>query len=65
MRQECGWFDDDDHSSGALSARLTGDAANLQGVNDNKLSFFIIFNFIYLFIQALCQFNRSLVSRLV
>lgn len=32
MRQECGWFDDENHSSGALSARLTGDAGNLQSV---------------------------------
>lgn len=36
MRQECGWFDDEEHSSGALSARLTGDAANLQGVCVNR-----------------------------
>lgn len=40
MRQECGWFDDDDHSSGALSARLTGDAANLQGVINCLFYFF-------------------------
>lgn len=32
MRQECGWFDNEEHSSGALSARLTGDAGNLQSV---------------------------------
>lgn len=32
MRQECAWFDNEDHSSGALSARLTGDAASLQTV---------------------------------
>lgn len=31
-RQECGWFDNDQHSSAALSARLTGDIASLQNV---------------------------------
>ncbi|XP_031622750.1 multidrug resistance protein homolog 65-like [Contarinia nasturtii] len=30
LRQECGWFDDKNHSTGALSSRLTGDARNLQ-----------------------------------
>lgn len=34
MRQECGWFDENDHSSAALSARLTGDAGDLQNVRD-------------------------------
>lgn len=33
MKQECGWFDDENNSSAALSARLTGDAANLQNVH--------------------------------
>lgn len=32
LKQECGWFDDEKHSVGALSARLSGDAANLQTV---------------------------------
>lgn len=32
MRQECGWFDDEDHTVGVLSARLNGDASNLQAV---------------------------------
>lgn len=30
--QEMGWFDDEKNSVGALSARLTGDAANVQNV---------------------------------
>lgn len=34
MRQECGWFDEDNHSSAALSARLSADAADLQSVRD-------------------------------
>lgn len=38
MRQECGWFDDEQHSSSALSARLTGDAANLQSVWHDSFS---------------------------
>ncbi|XP_031626047.1 multidrug resistance protein homolog 65 [Contarinia nasturtii] len=38
MRQECGWFDDKNHSIGALSARLTGDAGNLQGAIGYPLS---------------------------
>lgn len=33
MIQEMGWFDDDNNSVGALSGRLTGDAANVQGVS--------------------------------
>lgn len=38
MQQECGWFDDNDHTSAALSARLAGDAGNLQSVCDNFCS---------------------------
>lgn len=34
MRQECSFYDDVEHSSAALSARLTGDAGNLQGVSN-------------------------------
>lgn len=33
MRQECAFYDDEDHSSAVLSARLTGDAANVQSVS--------------------------------
>lgn len=33
MRQECGWFDHEDHAVGVLSSRLTGDASNLQAVS--------------------------------
>lgn len=32
MRQECGWFDDQNNSVGALGSRLSGDAANIQTV---------------------------------
>lgn len=32
MKQECGWFDEEDHSSVALSVRLSADAADLQSV---------------------------------
>lgn len=32
LKQECGWFDDQNNSVGALSARLSGDAAHVQGV---------------------------------
>lgn len=32
LQQECGWFDDEDNSTGALSARLTDDAGDLQEV---------------------------------
>ncbi|XP_055301725.1 multidrug resistance protein homolog 65-like isoform X2 [Sitodiplosis mosellana] len=38
MRQECSWFDEKNHSSAALSARLTGDVANLQEIFGNPLS---------------------------
>lgn len=56
MRQECAFYDDDDHSSAALSARLTGDAANVQSVSicvskrlflknlDGKFYFYQIFH---------------------
>lgn len=44
MKQECGWFDEDDHSSAGLSARLSGDAGNLQSVSSvcphEEFSFF-------------------------
>jgi ATP-binding cassette, subfamily B (MDR/TAP), member 1 len=32
LRQEVGWFDDQKNSTGALCARLSGDAASVQGV---------------------------------
>lgn len=32
LKQECAWFDDRNHSPGALGSRLTGDAANIQTV---------------------------------
>lgn len=35
MRQEVGWFDDAKNSVGALSARLSGDAANVQDVSQS------------------------------
>lgn len=36
MQQECGWHDDENHSSAELSARLTGDAGDLEGVSTKK-----------------------------
>lgn len=33
VMQDMGWFDDEKNSVGALSARLTGDAANVQNVS--------------------------------
>lgn len=38
LKQEMGWFDDDHNSVGALSARLTGDAASVQGAIGYPLS---------------------------
>lgn len=38
MRQEIGWFDDDKNAVGALSARLSGDAAGVQGAIGYPLS---------------------------
>lgn len=32
LKQECGWFDNEKNSVGSLSARLSGDAANIQTV---------------------------------
>lgn len=32
LRQECGWFDDENNAIGSLSAHLSGDAANVQNV---------------------------------
>jgi ATP-binding cassette subfamily B (MDR/TAP) protein 1 len=33
LRQEVGWFDDESNSVGTLCARLSGDAASVQGVS--------------------------------
>lgn len=40
LKQECGWFDDEKHAIGVLSARLSGDAGNVQAVccSSKKLS---------------------------
>lgn len=35
MRQECGWFDKEEHSVGILSSYLSGDAASVQTVKNN------------------------------
>jgi ATP-binding cassette subfamily B (MDR/TAP) protein 1 len=32
LRQEIGWFDRPENSTGSLCARLSSDAANIQGV---------------------------------
>ena len=32
LRQEVGWFDDERHSTGALTHMLTEDGINIQGV---------------------------------
>lgn len=32
LKQECGWFDDNNNSVGALTSRLSDDAANIQTV---------------------------------
>lgn len=65
MKQECGWFDDKNNSSAALSARLSGDAANLQNVCQSaiKLNSFALIKFtIHLFdrspIHLVPFFNR-------
>lgn len=40
IRQDMSWFDHPDNSVGALSVRLTGDAASVQGVSYSELSKF-------------------------
>lgn len=60
MRQECGWFDDEDHSVGALSARLTGDAANLQSVC-YWLNWFLEFPFILFSLSQAIGFPLSII----
>lgn len=32
LRQECGWFDEEDNAVGVLASHLSGDAANVQNV---------------------------------
>lgn len=36
IQQDMSWFDHPDNSVGALSVRLTGDAASVQGVSFSK-----------------------------
>lgn len=43
LEQECGWFDDEKHSVGALSTFLCADAANLQTVRSKKHFYFSLF----------------------
>ncbi|XP_026849432.1 multidrug resistance protein homolog 65 [Drosophila persimilis] len=50
VSQEVGWFDDEDNSVGALSARLSGEAAGVQGAIGYPLSGMI---------QALSNFTSS------
>ena len=34
LKQEIGWFDDERNSSGVLTTRLAGEAAQIQGVRE-------------------------------
>lgn len=43
LEQECGWFDDEKHSVGALSTFLCADAANLQTVRCENVIFLSLF----------------------
>jgi hypothetical protein len=40
LRQEVGWFDDERNSVGILCARLSGDAASVQGVSEWLKTFY-------------------------
>jgi ATP-binding cassette subfamily B (MDR/TAP) protein 1 len=37
LRQEIGWFDMEENSTGALCARLSTDASSIQGVRNSTL----------------------------
>ena len=64
MRQECAWFDHEDHSSGVLSARLTGDASSLQAVhNFSTLILMKVLNAIHNFAHNFCFLCRLLDSQ--
>lgn len=44
LKQECGWFDEEEHSVGILASHLSGDAASVQTVSITKIeSFFNTF----------------------
>lgn len=38
IQQDCSWYDNSKNAVGALSVRLTGDAANMQGVRIKLLT---------------------------
>jgi hypothetical protein len=40
LQQEVGWFDDEKNSVGILCARLSGDAASVQGVSEWLKTFY-------------------------
>jgi ABC-type multidrug transport system fused ATPase/permease subunit len=42
LRQEIGWFDDEKNSVGTLCARLSGDAASVQGVSEWLKTFYTV-----------------------
>lgn len=46
LQQELAYFDDKNNSVGALGARLSGDAAAVEGVNIRELIYFIRMNII-------------------
>lgn len=52
MKQEMGWFDEKENSVGALSARLAGDAASVQGAIGFPLS-----NIIQALTNFVCSFS--------
>lgn len=52
MRQECGWFDKEEHSVGILSSYLSGDAASVQTVKQGIFFFFWLFVINKVFSQA-------------
>lgn len=57
LEQECGWFDDEKHSVGALSTFLCADAANLQTVCCENVFVFFSFLFELLFKSKLLFFS--------
>ena len=62
LRQEIGWYDDEKNSTGALTTRLSGDAAQVQGVSKPLTNEFISLEHLYHYCMFMANLARQTLS---
>ena len=62
LRQEIGWYDDEKNSTGALTTRLAGDAAQVQGVSKPLTNELISLECLYHYCMFMANLARQTLS---